>query len=68
MDSGDSELLKAWHMLQKPIGIEPGIHGPVSHVAATVIDVAIKRAERNVPAVPKAQNSGCRKTETGAEV
>ena len=47
MDSGKSELLKAWHTRPGPIEIESGIRGPVSHGATTVTDVAIKRAGRN---------------------
>jgi hypothetical protein len=47
MDFGERELLKAWHMLQRPVGIEPGIRGLVRHATTTVIDVAIKRANRH---------------------
>ena len=47
MNSGKSELSKAWHMRTVPIGIESGIRGPVSHAATTVTDVAITRAGRN---------------------
>jgi hypothetical protein len=47
MDFGERVLLKAWHMLQRPVGIEPGIRGLVRHAKTTVIDVAIKWADRN---------------------
>jgi len=47
MDSGKSELPKAWHTRLGPIEIESGIHRPVSHAATTVTDVAIKRANRH---------------------
>jgi hypothetical protein len=46
MDSGKSELPKAWHTRPGPIEIESGIRGPVSHAATTVTDVAINRAGR----------------------
>ena len=47
MDSGKSELMKAWHTRPGPIEIESGIRGPASHAATTVTDVAIKRAGGN---------------------
>jgi hypothetical protein len=47
MDSGKSELLKAWHTRPRSIGIESGIRSPASHAATTVTDVAIKRAGGN---------------------
>ena len=47
MDSGKSELPKAWHMRPGPIEIGSGIRGPASHAATTVTDVAIKRAGGN---------------------
>ena len=47
MNFRESELPKAWHILQRPIEIEPGICGLVRHATTTAIDVAIKRADRN---------------------
>lgn len=68
MDFGKSEPRKAWHILQRPIGIESGIRQAVSHPITTVTDVAIKRSDLLLHANTGSEGSRCLKTETGAEV